>query len=407
MSLRRCGLVRALAASGLLAGATLPLARPALAAPDADLVAALDAAGGADVVAFELPATPRAPRVRAAAAARAPVATVLSVLADPSRYAAMIPSLVRSQEVGRRGDARVIAWELEVPLFNLSGKLELRPRASGFELAMIEGDLSPGSVVFEVAASASGGAIVEIDARLDVTRTSFFLRRIMARSAFGEPAALSAAAWVALRSVVARAEHPNDAAAFRPRSPPPSPSPGRPDGGALARPALGALAARGAAAIVTLAPSGRLSGVSVGVPARDPAATVEARLADPRSWRAFPGWKRVEGVPAAPGAPARVVVEDAIPLVDMDATWALEPPPRQRWWTAIQGATRGAWFGWQVFAVAGAPTPTLAVLTMYPRLETMGSIPRRFVEAEPLLEHGMSLALVFVDAVSATRSGAR
>ena len=80
---------------------------------------------------------------------------------------------------------------------------------------------------------------------------------------------------------------------------------------------------------------------------------------------------------------------------------------RQRWWTAIQGATRGAWFGWQVFAVAGAPTPTLAVLTMYPRLETMGSIPRRFVEAEPLLEHGMSLALVFVDAVSATRSGAR
>jgi hypothetical protein len=407
MSLRRRGLVHALAGAGLLAAAALAAPRPARAAPDADLVAALEAAGGADVVAFDLPAAPRAPHVRAATATRAPPATVLAVLADPSHYATMIPSLVRSREVGRRGDARVIEWELEVPLFNLSGTLELRPRPSGFELAMVEGDMSPGRVVFEAGPRADGGSTVEIDARLDVTRTSFFLRRIMARSEYGEPAALSAAAWVALRATVTRAEHAREAATFRPTAPPPAPTPGRPDGRALARPELAALAARGAAALVSLAPSGRLAAVSVAVPARDAPAAAEARLADPRSWRAFPGWRHVQGMPPTPTAPARVLVEDSIPFVDLDATWRAEAPPRQRWWSAMEGAARGAWFGWEVFATPSAPMPTLAVLTMVPRLEATGSIPRRFIEAEPLLEHGMSLALAFVDAVSATRSGGR
>jgi hypothetical protein len=380
----------------------------ARAAPDADLVLALDAAGGADVAAFELPAPPHAPRVRAATTTRAPVATVLAVLGDPSHYAAMIPSLIRSREVGRRGDARVVEWELEVPLFNLSGTLELRPRSSGVELAMIDGDLSPGRVIFETAPRADGGTTVEIDARLDVTRTSFFLRRIMARSEWGEPAALSAAAWVALRAAVSRAEHAHDAAAFRPTAPPVATTPGQPDGRALAQGPLAALAARGAAALVSLAPSGRLASVSVGATSREAPAALVARLADPQSWRAFPGWHGVRPMAASPTAPARVVVEDSIPFVDFDATWRLEPAPRSRWWTAIEGAAHGAWFGWEVFPPqAPGPAATLAVLTMSPRLETTGSIPRRFIQAEPLLEQGMSLALAFVDAVSATRSGAK
>jgi hypothetical protein len=144
----------------------------------------------------------------------------------------------------------------------------------------------------------------------------------------------------------------------------------------------------------------------VSAPSREAPAAIEARLADPRSWRAFPGWHHVQPMPPSPTAPARVVVEDSLPFVDFDAAWRLETPPRARWWTAIEGAARGAWFGWEVFPPAG-PAPTLAVLTMSPRLETTGSIPRRFIDAEPLLEHGMSLALAFVDAVGATRSGAK
>jgi len=382
----------------------LATSRAAQAAPDADLVEALDAAGGADVVAFALPAAPRAPRVRAATVARASVATILAVLGDPSHFGALLPSLVRADEVARRGDARVVAWELEVPLFNLSGTLELRPRAGGVELALVDGDFSPGRVVFEAAPRADGRATLAIDAQLDVARSSFFLRRIMARSAWGEPAALAAAAYVALRATALRAEHPRDATAFRPTAPFAPSTPGQPDGRALFAPPLAALAARGAVAAVSVAPTGRLASVAVAVTTGDAPGALAPRLADPRSWRAFPGWGHVQPMPPTPTSPATVIVEDSIPFVDLDATWRAEPPPRARWWTAIAGAARGAWFGWDV---APAGPPTAAVFTMSPRLPATGSIPRRFVEAEPLLEHGLALALAFVDGVSTTHGGAR
>jgi hypothetical protein len=388
----------------LIAGASSALPRSASAAPDTDLVAAIEAAAGADVVAFDLPAPAHAPHVRAVTIARAPAAAVLAALADPSRYSALIPSLVRSKEVARRGDVRVVEWELEIPLFNLSGTLELRPRPGGVELALVDGDLSPGRLVFETAARADGGTTVELDARLDVERSSFFLRRIMARSEYGQPATLSAAAWVAVRAVALRAEHPRDATAFRPTAPFSVSPPGQPDGRALARAPFGPLAARGAVAVVNLAPTGRLASVAVGVTARETAAALGARLGDPRSWRAFPGWRQVRPMPPTATLPARIEVEDGIPLVDFDATWRAEPAPRSDWWLAIDGAARGAWFGWQVFAAAPASE---AVLTMSPRLEATGSIPRKFIAAEPLLETGLGLALVFVDAVSATRSGGR
>ena len=171
------------------------------------------------------------------------------------------------------------------------------------------------------------------------------------------------------------------------------------------RPALARLARAGAAALVGVAPSGRLASASVGVPTREPPTALAARLADPRGWTAFPGWRHVQPMPPTARGPATVVVEDGIPFVDFDATWRAEPPPRARWWTAVDGAARGAWFGWDVAPTADASAE--AVLTMAPRLELTGSIPRRFIEAEPLLEQGLALALTFVDAASATHGGAR
>ncbi|HEV3030450.1 MAG TPA: hypothetical protein VG319_02350 [Polyangia bacterium] len=386
------------------AAALLGQARHADAAPDAELVAALDAAGGGDVVAFELPAPPRTPHIRAATVTDASMATVLAVLGDQGHYRALLPSLVRSEEIGQRGATRVVAWELEIPLFNLSGTLELRPRAGGFELALTDGDFSPGRLVFDVAPRADGHTTVTLDARLDVARSSFFLRRIMARSDWGEPAALSAAAWVVLRATTSRAEHPHDAAAFRPTTPPAAPLPGQPDGRALFRPAFAPLAARGAVALVNVAPSGRLANVAVSVESREAPAALVARLAAPRSWGAFPGWRHVRPMPATATSAATVSVEDGIPFVDFDATWRAATPLGSPWWIAVEGAARGAWFGWEVSSSVGA---TQAVLTMDPRLEATGTIPRRFIEAEPLLEQGMSLALTFVDAVSATRGGAK
>jgi hypothetical protein len=386
----------------LVAAMVFASAGAARAAPEPDLVAALDAAR-ADVVAFELPATPGAPHVRAATVACAPAATVLGVLSEPSRYRAMLPSLIRSETTGQRGAARVVAWELEVPLFNLSGTLEVRPRAGGVELALIEGDLAPGRVAFEAAPRADGCTTVTVDARLDVRRSSWFLRHVMARSEYGQPAALAAAVWTALRAAALRAEHAGDATAFRPTAPPLWPAPGFPDGRILLKPPLVALAARGAAAVVRSGASGRLAGVSVGVPAREAPAALAARLGDPRSWRSFPGWKEVKAAPPGAGAARTVAVEDSIPFVDLDATWQWHPAAPGTW-VAVAGAARGAWFGWTIGPRDGGAQ---AVLTLAPRLEQTGSIPRKFIAAEPLLEHGLTLALAFVDAVSATRSGAR
>ncbi len=376
-------------------------ARAAAAAPAAslegDLSRALDAAGGADVVAFELPARSGAPHVRLATIANAAPGAVTAALVDAAHYGTLVPAIVRSQEIARRGEARVVAWEVEVPLSNLEGTLELRTTASGVELSFVDGDLSPGRLAFTVAARPDGRTTVALDARLDVRKTSWILRSALERSAYGEPAALAAAAWVALRAVALRAEHTRDRAAWRPKAPPSAPPPDSLDGRALLSPPLQALAARGAAALVRVAPTGRLAAVSVGVATRGPGPALAARLADPRGWRAFPGWKKIVPMPPVGGGPATIVVEDSIPFVDLDATWRPLPGTPTRAWTAIEGAARGAWFAWDVGPAGGA------ALTMAPRLEQTGSIPRRFIEAEPLLEHGLALALVFVDTVSATR----
>jgi hypothetical protein len=376
-------------------------ARPAAAD---ELAQALEAAGDGDVMAFELPAAPGAARVRGATRVRAPAATVAAVLMDAGRFGVLLPSLARHEEVARRGEARVVAWELEIPLFNLEGTLELRPRANGVELALIDGDLAPGRVVFEAAPRADGGATLTVDARIDVRKSSWFLRKVMARSPWGEPAAVSAAIYAALRATALRAEHARDATTFRPTAALAAPTPGVPDARALFSPPLARLAARGAAAIVTSTPGGRLAGVAVGVPAREGRAALGARLSDPRSWTAFPGWVVVRPMPPKSGTPATVVVEDSIPFVELDATWtALAGRPRA--WTAVAGASQGAWFGWQL-AERDDAAPVV-VLTAHPRLDRTGSIPRRFVEAEPLLEHGLALALTFVNALSATQAGGK
>jgi hypothetical protein len=64
-------------------------------------------------------------------------------------------------------------------------------------------------------------------------------------------------------------------------------------------------------------------------------------------------------------------------------------------------------FAWDVAparAGQGAGNRSVAVLSLYPRLETSGYVPRKFIAAEPLLEHGMSLAVGYADAMSMARA---
>jgi hypothetical protein len=153
------------------------------------------------------------------------------------------------------------------------------------------------------------------------------------------------------------------------------------------------LRARGVLALVTRAPSERLAGVAAAVTLDGPAPAVDARLRDPAVWRAFPGWAKVRVAPGPTGPGA--VVEDDLPLVDCDATWTAVGGAEARW-VATAGATRGARLGWTVGPGPGGTT-AVAALSLYPRIETTGRVGRNFVSADPLLEHGLALALAFAD----------
>jgi hypothetical protein len=388
---------RRLVAASLLA---LTAATEARAAPDADVTAALELGGGADVVGFDLPAPAGAPHVRAATTARAPAALVTAILLDPAHFGAIVPSLVRADVEGPAEGAaqasRRLAWELEVPLFNLKGHMALRALPDGVEMLLVDGDLAPGRVTFRVAARPDGRTTLEADAVLDVRHSSFFVRTVMARSPVGEPAALAAAIWAVTRATALRAEHARDSAAFRPTAPPAAPESWPPDARTLADPRLEPLWARGLVAFVARAGSERLAGVSVAGKAQKPVAALGPVLRDPGLWRSFPGWLKVEVVPTAtPNGLPSAKVEDSIPFVDLDATWQGLPGPAMRW-MAIEGAARGARLGWDVVPAEGGSS--IVVLRMHPRLEQTGGIPRRFIEAEPLLEHGLSLAIAFASA---------
>ena len=272
-------------------------------------------------------------------------------------------------------------------------------------MALIDGDLSPGRVTFRATDAPGGRARLEVDARLDVRRSSCF-------SAGSWRAAPTASRRRWRRRSGWRCARPRCAPSTPPTRPPGArrrrsgPPPDLvPDGRALAGARAAPLRARGAVALVERTPGERLAGVAVAREIGLPAATVAAALRDPQWWRTFPGWKKVTIIPAprpaagAPWIPAGAEVEDSIPFVDFEATWTGQPGGGLRW-VATSGAAHGARLAWHAWPAEGAPRRTVAVLALHPRLEQTGSIPRRLIAAEPLLEHGLALALTLVDAWS-------
>jgi hypothetical protein len=395
---------RRLAAVLLLVAARAPVAAAAAdgaARTDVDrqlaatLAAALPTDGATDVALIDHPSASGAPRVRAATIVGAPPATIRALLLDPAQYPLILPGIVRADPSPASGGATTLDWEIEIPLFNLSGRIVMRPRPDGAELQLVDGDLAPGRIVFTIAPRPGGSTLV-VDAQLDVKNSTFVLRRMMARSPVGEPAGLAATTYVALRGVALRAEHAAAGRVWRPAGPIAPPSGWLPDPRPLADPKLAPLRARGALALVARQPSHRLGGVAVTFPIAQPAPAIAGRLQDPATWRAFPGWKSVEPHPGPHGAGA--VVEDSLPLADFDATWTADAGGPLRW-TVTEGDTSGARLGWSV--QPGPDGNALATLLLYPRLETTGRVARRAIASEPLLELGLALGLAFADAAGA------
>ena len=375
------------------------------------LVPVLAALGG-DLVTFSAATQ----EVRVTTLVAATPADVQAVLDAPAAYRQAIPALIRTDVVGRRAhagatDDRLVEWEMEIPLFNLSGKMWVVSDGQRVVLDLVEGNFAPGQLVFTWAAAGPGRTVVSLRARVNNQAGGWLIKRLVARSRFAGAAVNATSAYVAARATAALAEHPRDAEARRPRAPPSPPALSAIDGRALGECLLGPQGTgAGAVGLIKRAPSGRLALASVAVPTRLAPADALARLGAPESWRAFPGWKRVERLPATAPAPAtagavEVEVHDNIPFVDFDARWRAWPGPNPRA-QAIDGDGRGAIFGWDVAQRGGAtPSPAAAVvLSMDPRLETLGYVPRKFIAAEPLLEQGLSLALAYVDAMSAAEA---
>lgn len=68
---------------------------------------------------------------------------------------------------------------------------------------------------------------------------------------------------------------------------------------------------------------------------------------------------------------------------------------------SVAGACQGAAMGLDLLPTGAV---TAVVLSLYPRLEKAGYVPRKSIESESLLEHGLSLGLAVVDAIALVRA---
>jgi len=361
------------------------------------LTAALPADGTTDIVLVDWPSAPRTPHIRAATITAATPAAVRDVLLDAGNYRKIVPAFVRA-DVGRTpAGLPSVAWEAEVPLFNLTGTLVIHDRPDGAELDLVDGDFSPGKLIFTAVPRPTGGSTLIVDAQLDINNSGWLIRKLVHLSPAGEPAALLAAGYVTLRAVALRAENAGSGRTRRPGATPAPPPVWSPSPRALADEKLAALRAHGAVALVARTWSQRLAGVAVATTVGVPTPRALGRLRDPKSWHAFPGWSTIRPRAGPNGIGAEV--EDSLPFVDLEATWMPEPGNELRW-TATDGVITGARLGWEVYPIdprANAGAPTLMALMMYPRLETTGRLARKAIASEPLLEHGLAVAVAFAD----------
>jgi hypothetical protein len=159
-------------APDVVAGVTFLLwlaAAPNLASAE-DVSAALHQLGDADLVLLNDPAGARPVRVLLATRVAASAEDVCTVMTDPSAYGKAMPSFRRVDVVAKHerepGIADLeVAWELEVPLRNLSGKLWLRPQENGVDLQLAEGDFAPGLFHLSARKERPGGGRVRADHR--------------------------------------------------------------------------------------------------------------------------------------------------------------------------------------------------------------------------------------------------
>jgi hypothetical protein len=381
-------------------------AAAALATP-ADVGTLLGRLGDADLVLSHDPRTAHPVRVLLATKVAARAEQVRQVLLAPASYGKAMPSFRRVEVVSRQKHERgqtdlQVAWELEVPLWNLEGKLWLRPRSDGVDLQLAEGDFAPG--LFHLTVSDDKGpkpkrSILTIEGHANVRDANVATRQLVRRSPLAEAAITVAAAYVMLKSLAGLAER---GALVRPSAALLAPEPLSLDGAQTGRAALLRPRSTAVMAAVRSRSDGRLGRVEVALPISTKAAKSLGRGPSPEVFARLPGWKKVTiatrepAVCTDPAAPCWAVKTD-LPLFSLDGIWKV----RQRPWRAhmVAGERKGALLGIDIVP-SGSSAGSLLVFSEHPRLDRAGYVPRKLIAAEPYLEHGLALALTLVDAVS-------
>src|SRR5262249_13865006 len=139
------------------------------------LAAAVPADGTTDILQVDWPATPATPHVRAATIVAATPAAIRNVLLDATNYRKIGPAMIRADVSRTPAGLPTVGWEVEVPLFNLTGTLVIHDRPDGAEVQLVDGDFSPGKLIFKATPRSMGGSTLAIDAQLDIQNAGWLI----------------------------------------------------------------------------------------------------------------------------------------------------------------------------------------------------------------------------------------
>ena len=325
-------------------------------------------------------------------------------LANPASYTSAVPSFKRTntlQTLTRDGVLeRQVDWELEIPLWNLQGQLWLKSFVGAVQLRLTKGAFAPGEFLWRWSQPTASWMTVTLQGSANTRDANWGTRLVAKRSHLAVPAMTAAAAYTMLQgmtTVIAKHGRPSrwPSAIMQPAA---TVSFAKQLTDARSR-----LGFDGPVILVIRRPDGRLDHIEIAASVTRPPTSLLAKLGDPKSWHALPGWKHITASASSKGATAarpytqRWVVDATFPFFNFDATWDITASNAVHA-TASEGEAKGAAWSWHVLPDAGAGSA--AVFSLYPRVERLGFLPRKLIDKEPLLESGLALSLAYVDAVS-------
>lgn len=327
---------------------------------------------------------------------RAPMDAMYRAISTTEEYTQFVPNVVKSDTVKQVGETRWVAWELEVPLFNLTGTNAYTFHApDAMDVETSSGDVRTGAWRWELFPLSENSTLAVEYAYSDVRDVNFVMRKLIAKNRTVEHGAVLSAATVFMKSAKARAEkRAGVIASERPdvkKNPRAVPLKSvREFATADDFAALAPLFDRGIVALVQSQPDGRLHQAVVFARTYAPPEKVYEIAAHPDRWDEFmPG---VDECYAIEDVPDHVVyrMELDAPLLSINFKARMNRGPDWLSNSTLDGDLKNARFGWEFL-----PQPEGRSLTIYyvnADLRRNSWVLRHLIDRDPFFEHGVNVA---------------